>query len=130
MTAETVGEVLSREGLRPSGEINVFRALVRWAGACEDVESRRASFEELLRSSLTKMTHVCLLLLLYTPSQLTIPVANCQDYPYSCYSFSSPTMPLISCIPSRQFMLSYRNVNSVPALMSSSAYTSNRFSLW
>ena len=48
LTAETVEELLCRDGLRPSGEINVFRALVRWAGACEDAESRRASFEELL----------------------------------------------------------------------------------
>ena len=48
MTAEMVEELLSRDGLRPSGEINVFRALVRWAGACENTDARKASFEELL----------------------------------------------------------------------------------
>jgi len=48
LTADKTEALLCRDELRPSGEINVFRALVRWAGACENVETRRASFEELL----------------------------------------------------------------------------------
>ena len=41
LPAEAVGEVLSRDKLRPGGEIQVFHALVRWAkcmdggGGCE-----------------------------------------------------------------------------------------------